>query len=51
MGLSKTGYGVMLALGAIGGVTGAAATPLLIRRFEHRALQLLALAATAAGCR
>jgi MFS family permease len=49
MGLSKTGYGVMLALGAIGGVTGAAATPLLIRRFEHRALQLLALAATAAG--
>jgi hypothetical protein len=49
MGLSKTGYGVMLALGAIAGVAGAAATPLLIRRFEHRALQVLALAATAAG--
>jgi predicted MFS family arabinose efflux permease len=49
MGLSKTGYGIMLALGAIAGVAGAAATPLLIRRFEHRALQVLALAATAAG--
>jgi MFS family permease len=49
MGLSKAGYGVLLALGAIGGVAGAAATPLLIRRFEHRALQVLALAATAAG--
>jgi MFS family permease len=49
MGLSKTGFGVMLALGSVGGVTGAAATPLLIRRFDRRALQLLALAATAAG--
>jgi MFS family permease len=49
MGLSKTGYGVMLALGAAGGVIGAAATPFLIRRFEHRLLQLLALVATAAG--
>jgi MFS family permease len=49
MGLSKTGYGVMLALGAIGGVAGAAATPLLIRRVGHRALQVLALGATAAG--
>jgi MFS family permease len=49
LGLSKTGYGVMLALGAVAGVAGAAATPLLIRRFERRTLQLLALAATAAG--
>jgi MFS family permease len=49
MGLSKTGYGVMLALGAIGGVIGAAATPLLIRRFEHRVLQVLALVMTSAG--
>jgi MFS family permease len=49
MGLSKTGYGVMLALGAIGGVIGAAATPLLIRRFEHRGLQVLALVMTSAG--
>lgn len=39
----------MLALGAIGGVAGAAATPLLIRRCRHRALQVFALAATAAG--
>jgi hypothetical protein len=39
----------MLALGSIGGVAGAAATPLLIRRFAHRPLQWLTLAATAAG--
>jgi MFS family permease len=49
MGLSKTGYGVMLALGAIGGVIGAAATPFLARRFEHRVLQVLALVMTSAG--
>ena len=45
MGLSKTGDGIMLALGTVGGVAGAAVTPLLIRRFEHRALQVFALTA------
>ncbi|SEG75990.1 Transmembrane secretion effector [Thermomonospora echinospora] len=48
MGVSDAGYGLMLAIGAIGGVLGAAVTPLLTRRFPQRALQIGALAATAA---
>ncbi|MFF0598903.1 MFS transporter [Streptomyces antibioticus] len=48
MEISETGYGVMLAVGAIGGVAGSLATPVLVRRFERRALQTGAIAATAA---
>jgi predicted MFS family arabinose efflux permease len=49
MRVSQTGYGVMLALGSIAGIGGALATPMLIRRFSQRSLQVFALAATAAG--
>lgn len=49
MRVSQTGYGVMLALGSIAGVAGAMATPMLVRRFDQRPLQVFALAATAAG--
>ena len=38
----------MLAVGAIGGVAGALATPALVRRFDRRALQISAIATTAA---
>lgn len=48
MGVSETGYGIMLAVGAIGGVAGSLLTPALVRRFERRALQITAIAATAA---
>ncbi|MFF0300522.1 MFS transporter [Streptomyces sp. NPDC004562] len=48
MGVSETGYGIMLAVGAIGGVAGSLATPALVRRFDRRALQIAAIAATAA---
>lgn len=48
MGVSETGYGVMLAVGAIGGVAGALATPALVSRFDRRALQIAAIAVTAA---
>jgi MFS family permease len=48
MGVSETGYGVMLAVGAIGGVAGALVTPALVRRFDRRALQITAIAVTAA---
>ncbi|MGI5438628.1 MFS transporter [Streptomyces shenzhenensis] len=48
MGVSETGYGVMLAVGAVGGVTGALVTPALVSRFDRRALQITAIAATAA---
>ncbi|MGW0533328.1 MFS transporter [Streptomyces sp. NPDC003032] len=48
MGVSESGYGVMLAIGAIGGVTGALVTPALVRRFDRRALQITAIATTAA---
>ncbi|MGW6732453.1 MFS transporter [Streptomyces sp. NPDC055013] len=48
MGVSETGYGVMLAVGAIGGVAGALVTPVLVRRFDRRALQITAIAVTAA---
>ncbi|GLY79742.1 MFS transporter [Actinoallomurus iriomotensis] len=49
MGLSNTAFGVLLAVGAVGGISGAAVTPLLIRRFDDRILQILALAATSAS--
>ncbi|MFB9738353.1 MFS transporter [Streptomyces thermocoprophilus] len=48
MGVSETGYGVMLAVGAIGGVAGSLVTPALVRRFDRRALQIAAIAVTAA---
>ncbi|MFF5447857.1 MFS transporter [Streptomyces sp. NPDC012888] len=47
MGVSETGYGVMLAAGAIGGVAGAMVTPVLTRRFDRRRLQIASLATTA----
>ncbi|MFI6373329.1 MFS transporter [Streptomyces sp. NPDC050546] len=48
MGVSETGYGVMLAVGAIGGVAGALVTPALVRRFDRRTLQIAAIGVTAA---
>ncbi|OKJ94942.1 hypothetical protein AMK26_30375 [Streptomyces sp. CB03234] len=48
MGVSETGYGIMLAIGAIGGVAGSLLTPALVRRFERRPLQIAAIAVTAA---
>ncbi|GAA2531020.1 MULTISPECIES: MFS transporter [Streptomyces] len=48
MGVSESGYGIMLAVGAIGGVAGSLVTPALVRRFDRRALQITAIAATAA---
>ncbi|MGW0823147.1 MFS transporter [Streptomyces sp. NPDC002845] len=48
MGVSETGYGIMRAVGAVGGVAGSLVTPALVRRFDRRALQITAIAATAA---
>lgn len=47
MGVSESGYGIMLAIGAIGGVAGSLTTPALVRRFDRRALQITAIATTA----
>ncbi|MGW0450682.1 MFS transporter [Streptosporangium sandarakinum] len=47
MGVGEAGYGIILAAGAIGGVAGALITPVLVRRFERRRLQVAALAACA----
>jgi hypothetical protein len=47
MGAGETTFGVVLALGAGGGILGALATPALVRRFESRPLQTAALGVTA----
>lgn len=47
MGAGETTFGVVLALGAGGGILGALATPALVRRFESRTLQTAALGVTA----
>lgn len=47
IGMSETGYGIMLGAGAVGGVGGAMATPALVRRFETRHLQICVLAVCA----
>ncbi|MGW4425073.1 MFS transporter [Streptosporangium sp. NPDC004631] len=47
MGVGEAGYGVVLAAGAVGGVAGAVITPLLVRRFDRRTLQVAALAVCA----
>jgi MFS family permease len=49
MGAAETTFGIVLALGAAGGILGALATPALVRRFDSRALQFSALAVTAAA--
>ena len=49
MGAAQTTFGIVLALGAAGGILGALATPALVRRFEGRTLQVAALAVTAAA--
>jgi len=46
--VSPAGYGLILALGAVGGVLGALVTPRLIRRFNRRPMQLTSLALCAA---
>jgi MFS family permease len=40
IGLTPAGYGLVLALGALGGVAGAVATPRLVARFDRWLLQL-----------
>ena len=49
MGVSGAAYGVILALGAGGGIIGAVATPALARRFDHGRLRVAALGLTAAA--
>lgn len=44
VGLSAAGYGLVLGLGALGGVGGAAATPFLVARIDRWWLQLASLA-------
>ncbi|MFJ1730262.1 MFS transporter [Streptomyces sp. NPDC088254] len=48
MGVSETGYGIMLAVGATGGVAGALVTPALVQRYDRRRLQIASIATTAA---
>ena len=47
-GSSAAGFGLVLAIGAVGGIVGALATPGLTRRFDHRLLQISALGLAAA---
>jgi MFS family permease len=47
MGVSGATYGVILALGAGGGIIGAMVTPALARRFDHGRLRAAALGVTA----
>lgn len=45
MGVSPTGYGLILAGGAVGGVLGGVCTPALVRRYDRWRLQIIALTA------
>jgi MFS family permease len=49
MGVSAAAYGVILALGACGGIIGAIVTPALARRLDHGRLRTAALGVTAAA--
>ena len=49
MGVSGAAYGVILALGAGGGIIGAIVTPALARRLDHGRLRVAALGLTAAA--
>lgn len=49
MGTSDAVFGLILAGGAVGGIVGAMATAVLVRRFPQRALQIAALAIAAVG--
>jgi predicted MFS family arabinose efflux permease len=48
-GTSAAGFGIILAVGAVGGIVGALVTPALIRRWDTRTSQTGALALTAAS--
>jgi MFS family permease len=48
IGVSPTGYGLILAVGAVGGVLGAMATPWLVARYDRWLLQLAGLGLCAA---
>lgn len=43
LGLSAQGYGLILALGAVGGTLGAVATPWLLRRYDRWKMQIIGL--------
>jgi MFS family permease len=45
MGAAETTFGIVLALGAAGGIFSALVTPALVRRYSGRSLQIAALAA------
>jgi predicted MFS family arabinose efflux permease len=49
MGVSDAGFGVILAVGAGGGIVGALLTPALLKGFSQRTLQIAALALAAVG--
>jgi MFS family permease len=49
MGVPDIGYGIILALGAAGGIAGAAVTPALARRCDHGRLRVAALGVTGAA--
>ncbi len=46
-GASAAGFGLILAIGAVGGIAGAIATPALVRRYSNEFLQLAALVTVA----
>jgi predicted MFS family arabinose efflux permease len=46
-GSSAAGFGLILAIGAVGGIAGAIVTPALIHRYSNESLQIAALATVA----